>query len=176
MCSSAKETSSGPAEHGNEPSSEDSRTTWRFAARSRRRALLFEQRVFLRKRRNRSAGMDKRSIASPGPGSPGRWKGQERKASSQAATRSELTSACQAFGTRMVIVRRIACPIRAHFEDLEHFEAFGDFVESVTCVRTTRRSLPTPPASTNFLQLTSHSNTRPKRSVAGAHSRVLAFA
>lgn len=43
------------------------------------------------------------------------------------------------------------CPIRAHSQDLEHFETFGDFAESITYAGTTRRCLPTPPASTIIL-------------------------
>jgi hypothetical protein len=46
--------------------------------------------------------------------------------------------------------QRSTCPIRAHFEDLEHFQAFGDFTESITYAGTTRRRLPTPPASTSL--------------------------
>src|SRR5579859_3223450 len=45
----------------------------------------------------------------------------------------------------------LACPIRAHIQDLEHFEAFHDFAESVSYAKTTPRRLSTPPASTMFL-------------------------
>jgi hypothetical protein len=42
----------------------------------------------------------------------------------------------------------LVCPIRAHIQDLQHFEAFRDFAESVTYAGTTPGRLPTPPAST----------------------------
>ncbi len=39
----------------------------------------------------------------------------------------------------------LVCPIRAHIQDLQHFEAFRDFAESVTYAGTTPGRLPTPP-------------------------------
>ncbi len=47
----------------------------------------------------------------------------------------------------------LVCPIRVHIQDLQHFEAFREFAESVTYAGTTPDRLPTPTPGTNFFFL-----------------------